>query len=275
MPPRRLPVSVTRYEYLEGEAYDTDIYYTSVDTESPYLANTFTYRINSMSFNALFDQNGSPIVYPPVKETLPDGSYTLYRYSSFAQYSDSLPEIYTPYAAGMMHEPPSYSSRTYLPRTSYAWQRGLLLEQSLYSADGDPAGLLQPPERSGEHHVSRNQWSAHGLPADGRSQRSAESVQRTESKQDRSSPEVAVRYSNPLNVNGPETASFAVSQQPISSWIAFSPKELSVSGTRRSYYCTVAYSNSDTLFNIDYRSYCGGTSQLNSVGASGSNRIRF
>lgn len=44
----------------------------------------------------------------------------------------------------------------------------------------DPAGLLQPPERSGEHHVSRNQWSAHGLPADGRSQRSAESVQRTE-----------------------------------------------------------------------------------------------
>ena len=76
------PVSVTRYEYLEGEAYDTDIYYTSVDTESSYLANTFTYRINSMSFNALFDQNGSPIVYPPVKETLPDGSYTLYRYSS-------------------------------------------------------------------------------------------------------------------------------------------------------------------------------------------------
>lgn len=130
------PVSVTRYEYLEGEAYDTDIYYTSVDTESPYLANTFTYRINSMSFNALFDQNGSPIVYPLVKETLPDGSYTLYRYSSFAQYPDSLPDIYTPYAAGMMHEPPSYSSRTYLPRTSYAWQRGLLLEQSLYSADG-------------------------------------------------------------------------------------------------------------------------------------------
>lgn len=130
------PVSVTRYEYLEGEAYDTDIYYTSVDTESPYLANTFTYRINSMSFNALFDQNGSPIVYPLVKETLPDGSYTLYRYSSFAQYPDSLPDIYTPYAAGMMHEPPTYSSRTYLPRTSYAWQRGLLQEQSLYSADG-------------------------------------------------------------------------------------------------------------------------------------------
>lgn len=130
------PVSVTRYEYLEGEAYDTDIYYTSVDTESPYLANTFTYRINSMSFNALFDQNGSPIVYPLVKEILPDGSYTLYRYSSFAQYPDSLPDIYTPYAAGMMHEPPTYSSRTYLPRTSYAWQRGLLQEQSLYSADG-------------------------------------------------------------------------------------------------------------------------------------------
>lgn len=181
MPPRRLPVSVTRYEYLEGEAYDTDIYYTSVDTESPYLANTFTYRINSMSFNALFDQNGSPIVYPPVKETLPDGSYTLYRYSSFAQYSDSLPEIYTPYAAGMMHEPPSYSSRTYLPRTSYAWQRGLLLEQSLYSADGDPAGL--PTNHRSEAASTtflRNQWSAHGLPADGRSQRSAESVQRTE-----------------------------------------------------------------------------------------------
>ena len=36
-----VPVSVTRYEYLEGEACDTDIYYTSVDTESPYLANTF------------------------------------------------------------------------------------------------------------------------------------------------------------------------------------------------------------------------------------------
>lgn len=130
------PVSVTRYEYLEGEAYDTDIYYTSVDTENPYLANTFTYRINSMSFNALFDQNGSPIVYPLVKEILPDGSYTLFRYSSFAQYPDSLPDIYTPYAAGMMHEPPTYSSRTYLPRTSYAWQRGLLQEQSLYSADG-------------------------------------------------------------------------------------------------------------------------------------------
>ncbi|MFQ8806292.1 MAG: hypothetical protein ACLR8Y_15915 [Alistipes indistinctus] len=47
-----------------------------------------------MSFNALFDQNGSPIVYPLVKEILPDGSYTLYRYSSFAQYPDSLPDIY-------------------------------------------------------------------------------------------------------------------------------------------------------------------------------------
>jgi len=154
------PVSVTRYEYLEGEAYDTDIYYTSVDTESSYLANTFTYRINSMSFNALFDQNGSPIVYPPVKETLPDGSYTLYRYSSFAQYSDSLPEIYTPYAVGMMHESPSYSSRTYLPRTSYAWQRGLLLEQSLYSADG----TLQVSYNHRSEAASTTFLGASGLP---------------------------------------------------------------------------------------------------------------
>lgn len=128
--------AVTQYEYLEGEVYDTMIYYTSIDTESPYLANTFTYQLNSLSFNALFDQNGSPIVYPLVKEILPDGSYTLYRYSSFADYPDVLPDIYTPYAGGMMHEPSTYATRTYLPRTSLAWKRGLLLEQSLYSVDG-------------------------------------------------------------------------------------------------------------------------------------------
>ena len=86
---------------------------------------------------------------------------------------------------------------------------------------------------------------------------------------------VTVRYSNPLNANSPETASFTVNQQPIPSWISLSPKELSVSGTGGSYYCTVAYSNPDTLFNIDYRSYSGGASQLNSVGAFGSNQIHF
>ena len=128
--------SVIRYEYLEGEVYDSVPYYTSVDTESPYLVNTFTYKINGMSFNTLFDMNGSSVVYPLVKEILPDGSYTLYRYTSFSQYPDSLPEIYTPYVAGMMHEPSSYTSRTYLPRSSFAWQRGLLLQQSVYSADG-------------------------------------------------------------------------------------------------------------------------------------------
>ena len=86
---------------------------------------------------------------------------------------------------------------------------------------------------------------------------------------------VTVRYSNPLNANSPETASFTVTQQPIPSWIALSPKSLSVSGTGGSYYCTVAYSDPDTLFNIDYRSYSGGASQLNSVGAFGSNQIHF
>ena len=86
---------------------------------------------------------------------------------------------------------------------------------------------------------------------------------------------VTVRYSNPLNANSPETASFTVTQQPIPSWIALSPKSLSVSGTGGSYYCTVAYSDPDTLFNIDYRSYSGGASQLNSVGASGSKQIHF
>ena len=86
---------------------------------------------------------------------------------------------------------------------------------------------------------------------------------------------VTVRYSNPLDANSPETASFTVSQQPIPSWISLSPKELSVSGTGGSYYCTVAYCDPDTLFNIDYRSYSGGASQLNSVGASGPNQIKF
>ena len=86
---------------------------------------------------------------------------------------------------------------------------------------------------------------------------------------------VTVSYSNPLNANRPETASFTVTQQPIPSWIALSPQSLSVSGTGGSYYCTVAYSDPDTLFNIDYRSYSGGASQLNSVGAFGSNQIHF
>ena len=86
---------------------------------------------------------------------------------------------------------------------------------------------------------------------------------------------VTISYSNPLNANRPETASFTVTQQPIPSWIALSPKSLSVSGTGGSYYCSVAYSDPDTLFNIDYRSYSGGASQLNSVGAFGSNQIHF
>lgn len=127
---------ITQYEYLESEAYDSVIYYTSIDTESPYLGAKFTYKINSLSANSLLDINGSPIVYPLVKEILPNGSYNTYKFTSFSQYPDSVPDIYTPISSGMMHEPSSYQIRTYLPKTSYAWARGLLLEQCLYAADG-------------------------------------------------------------------------------------------------------------------------------------------
>lgn len=127
---------VTQYEYLESEAFDSVIYYTSVDTESPYLGSTFTYKIAKYSLNALFDINGAPVVYPLVKEIFPNGSYRTYKFTSFSQCPDSLPDIYTPVGSIMMHEPSSYATRTYLPRTSYAWARGWLLEESLYSADG-------------------------------------------------------------------------------------------------------------------------------------------
>ena len=60
----------------------------------------------------------------------------------------------------MMHESPSYSSRTYLPRTSYAWQRGLLLEQSLYSADG----TLQVSYNHRSEAASTTFLGASGLP---------------------------------------------------------------------------------------------------------------
>ena len=86
---------------------------------------------------------------------------------------------------------------------------------------------------------------------------------------------VTVRYSNPLNAAQPETATFSLNQQPIPSWISLSPKTLSVPGTGGTEYCTVAYSNPDTLFSVDYKSFSGGAGQVSSVRGFGSNQIQF
>ena len=86
---------------------------------------------------------------------------------------------------------------------------------------------------------------------------------------------VTVRYSNPLNTAHPETATFSLNQQPIPSWISLSPKTLSVPSTGGTEYCTVAYSNPDTLFSVDYKSFSGGAGQVSSVRGFGSNQIQF
>ena len=74
---------------------------------------------------------------------------------------------------------------------------------------------------------------------------------------------LTVSYANPLNSAQPVTASFSVSQEPMSSWITLTPKSVEVSGAGETKTLSIAYSV-DSLVSFECTGYNGDQGQIQS-----------
>ena len=74
---------------------------------------------------------------------------------------------------------------------------------------------------------------------------------------------LTVSYANPLNSAQPVTASFSVSQEPMSSWITLTPKSVEVSGAGETKTLSIAYSV-DSLVRFECTGYSGDQGQIQS-----------
>lgn len=82
--------------------------------------------------NALSDINGVIVGYPTVKETLPNGGYTVYHFHSYPDAPDETHRVYD--VIGSQY----YSTLTneHTPNTSKFWLRGRMKSQVTYNASG-------------------------------------------------------------------------------------------------------------------------------------------
>ena len=75
--------------------------------------------------------------------------------------------------------------------------------------------------------------------------------------------DLTVSYANPLNSAQPVTASFSVSQEPMSSWVTLTPKSVEVSGAGETKTLSIAYSV-DSLVSFECTGYNGDQGQIQS-----------
>ena len=75
--------------------------------------------------------------------------------------------------------------------------------------------------------------------------------------------DLTVSYANPLNSAQPVTASFSVSQEPMSSWVTLTPKSVEVSGAGETKTLSIAYSI-DSLVSFECTGYSGDQGQIQS-----------
>lgn len=135
--------NVTEYLYQKsdgrssGEIYSGKVLYTSTDFKEVTMSD-IPYAVYENSQNLIFDINGVPVVYSEVKEIRPNGSYTINRYTSFADNRDVPATLYFPGSYGP-GSPSAYDfgDGVLFPKSTRIWRRGLLLEQQQYSADDE------------------------------------------------------------------------------------------------------------------------------------------
>lgn len=135
--------NVTEYLYQKsdgrssGEIYSGKVLYTSTDFKEITMSD-IPYAVYENSQNLIFDINGVPVVYSEVKEIRPNGSYTINRYTSFADNRDVPATLYFPGSYGP-GAPSAYDfgDGVLFPKSTRIWRRGLLLEQQQYSADDE------------------------------------------------------------------------------------------------------------------------------------------
>lgn len=135
--------NVTEYLYQKsdgkssGEIYSGKVLYTSTDFKEMTMSD-IPYAVYENSQNLIFDINGVPVVYSEVKEIRPNGSYTINRYTSFADNRDVPATLYFPGSYGP-GSPSAYDfgDGVLFPKSTRIWRRGLLLEQQQYSADDE------------------------------------------------------------------------------------------------------------------------------------------
>ena len=134
--------AVTRYEYKandgysSGTTYSDTMAYTSINTNHPLRGMPFLFRLTSRSMNTICDADGASVGYMKVREILPNGAYNLYFYTSFADRNDKPAQWGAPGEAGLNALPEDQRDGAFSFRSSSAYQRGLLLEQQSYAADG-------------------------------------------------------------------------------------------------------------------------------------------
>ena len=135
--------NVTEYQYVNssgissGEIYQERFAYTSTDFKNP-SPMTISYAVYENSQNLLFDFNGVSIVYSEVKEIKPNGAYTINSYTSLSDHKDVAVTLHYPTANGPGEAKTfDFGDGILFPKSSRMWQRGLLLKQEHYTADGE------------------------------------------------------------------------------------------------------------------------------------------
>ena len=133
---------ITRYEYTNeaglssGTTYSNTMAYTSIDTNHPLRNLPFLFRLTCRSMTNICDLNGAAVGYQQVKEIQPNGSYSIYHYTSFTDHNDTPATKGTPGDTGLVNTGSNNNDGINSFRTSSAYQRGLLLKQEAFAADG-------------------------------------------------------------------------------------------------------------------------------------------
>lgn len=134
---------ITEYQYTKstgessGEMFNNNVVYVSTDFKGQ-IGNTICYAVYENNQNLLFDFNGVPVVYSEVKEILPNGSYTINRYTSFNDQGDSSVILHYPTANGPgVGTTFDFGDGVLFPNSSRLWKRGLLIEQQQYTSNGE------------------------------------------------------------------------------------------------------------------------------------------
>ncbi len=119
-----------------GEVYTSFINYAS--GSNVMMDGKRLYTIYNSNNDYIYDVSGSAIIYSEVREVVPNGAYNIYRYSSFQtdQCNDIDPKKYKINRDGFFDQS-SYRFGINCPPTSYFFRRGLLIEQTSYSALGE------------------------------------------------------------------------------------------------------------------------------------------
>ena len=128
---------LTTYQYVqEDDTTSSGLRYEGVPIGGSILSivNNYTnYLVPTTADQFVFDLTGVSTGYARVKETKPNGGYTIYNFTNFESDPDIKEEVhsYHPTLAPLDYRDPFHI----VPVTSYAYKRGLLTEKSVYDSN--------------------------------------------------------------------------------------------------------------------------------------------